>query len=430
MGRILWSDREPRALRIAVLNALADRAPQTLWRSAGRRLTGVGDPAVVAAVAQRAAHDGVASMVGPLVRRWARPVGDAAFGIDPGAASGPARRPEAAAVVRLTGRTEDDALREVLQRDPSDANAAAAWTLLRVPERVFDVAGWAAAAQADPPASAAAGALARWTPVLERWPVNGEQVRGLAAWRNAPPPPPSARPAGLALRHLPLVSAAGTTGGRPVSDLSSRLAGSTHVPRRIDATAEPSPGFIPDRLSPADAFALHATLDTLATPGVVGALFTQADADHADPHGEHGGGLLRAAERGGVWRAEAYASARRTGDHAYATPPDLLAALYRRGLAHYHFHAQRHHHAAYAGPGPGDLDFAAHTGLLCLTITFIDENHLNIDAALPDRTVIDLGCIRRPGGLRAKFADSPHPTAASAALTPRRQGCGGGCGGG
>lgn len=394
LARILWSDREPGALRIAALGALADHAPQTLWRSAERGLTGVGDPAVVAAVARRAAENDVASMVGPLVRRWARPVGDAAFRIDPGAASVPGPRPEAAAVVRLTGRTADDALREVLQNDPSDANAAAAWALLGDPARFFDSGDWASRAAADPPASHAARTLVRWMPLLDGRPVNVEQVRGLTAWSGAPLPP--TRPPGMALRHLPLAAAA-TADRRSVSDLLERLAGSTHVPRRIDGASEAPSRFSPDGLSPADTLALHTTLDALATPGVVAALFAQADADHADPASEHGGGLLRAAGGGGAWRAEPFASARRAGDHAYATPADLLAALYRRGLAHYHFHAQRHHHGAYAGPGPGDLDFAAHSGLLCLTLTFIDSDHLNVDAALPDRSVIDLGCIRRPG---------------------------------
>ena len=421
LSRLLWSDREPRAVRLAALGALANRAPRVLWAGMDRHLTGVGDPVVVAAVAGRATDDGVTSAVGPLVRRWARPRGDAVFGAT---AAGPATpRAEATAVTRITGRSETRALRDVLQHDPVDANAAAAWGLLTrhtqqarhalsarnartsapgrstgtgptsTTEDRFDAVVWAARAADHPPASAAARALARWAQVLDEWPVNGEQVRGLTAWADADLP--VVRPAGLALRHLPLLSAGGRRQDGSQAALMARLAASTHVPRRIDGTSDASPGFVPDRLSPADALLLHAVLDALATPDVVAALFAQADADHADRRREHGGGLLHSGKSGENWKAESYASARQAGDHVYATRSDLLAALYRRGLAHYHFHAQRIHHAAYAGPGPGDLDFAAHSGLLCLTVTFFAADHLNVDATLPDRSVIDLGSIRR-----------------------------------
>ena len=384
----LWSDRTPRELRLAVLEALDAHAPETLWNAAPRALAGVGDPEVVAAVARRAADGGHRALVGALVRRWARRPGDPAFG------PAPAARPEARAVTRLTGLGETEALRGVLQDDPSDAHAAAAWTLLQDVDRRFDAGIWAAAARSKPPASVAARVLAQWAPRLDGLPVNGEQVRGLTRWRGVAPPP-SERPRGVALRHLPLLAAgSGAEEGASVAALVTRLAGSTHVPRRSDGALDPSPGFVAERLTQADVLALHATLDALATPRVVAALFTQADADRTDRRSEHGGGLLRA-DAG--WSAVGFASARRVGDHAYVSPPKLIAALYRRGLAHYHFHAQRHHHADYAGPGPGDLAFAAHTGLLCLTLTFINPDHLNVDAALPDGTVIDLGCIGRPG---------------------------------
>ncbi len=388
LARTLWSDREPRALRLAVLDALATHAPQTLWRSARRGLAGVGDPQVVAALAQRAADDDVRSLVGTLVRRWARPAGEAVFGPAPGP------RAEAAAVVRLTGQSEHDALRAVLQNDPWDANAAAAWTLLNDPARGFDARQWAANAARSVPASEAAQTLARWAPVLDVMPTNSEQVRGLKAWFAAPLPETEA--AGTAIRHLPLLAVLRETGPRGTRpSISRRLAGTTHVPRRSDRTSDHSPGFDPAALSAMDRRALHETLDAFATPAVVAALFEQADADQADPTTEHGGGLLRD-PLAVAWRAAPYPSAKRRNDLTYITPPGLIEAMYHRGLAHYHFHAQRHRHADYAGPGPGDLDFAAHSGLLCLTLTFIDSNHLNVDATLPDGTVIDLGCIRRP----------------------------------
>lgn len=394
LTRTLWSDRQPRALRIAALQALAQQAPAALWRTAERGLTGVGDPAVVAAIAGRAADDQAQSMVGPLVRRWARPAGDPVFGPSPAVAAD--QRPEAQAVQRLTGQPAGAALQSVLHDDPSSANAAAAWTLLARGAWGFDAKRWAAQSQVDPPASPAGRVLARWAGVLDQWPINSEQVRGLLAWTQAPLP--ASPPAGLALRHLPLQAGAEISAKHSVPALVARLAQSTHVPRRIDRTHDASPGFVPEQLSAADAWALHTTLDTLAAPDTAARLFAQADADRVDPLTEHGGGLLRDAPAGGEFQAVDFSPERRLGDHAYVTPRALLEALYLRGLAHYHFHAQRHRHADYAGPGPGDLDFAAHSGLLCLTLTFVDRDHLNIDATLPHGVVIDLGCIRRPAG--------------------------------
>ncbi len=404
---LLWSDREPRPLRFAALDALAIHAPEALWSSATRYFVGVDDPEIVAAVCRRAASDHRVDTVETLIRRWARPLGHPAFG------PGSTVRPEAQSVDHLTNVNRKTSLTNVLQQTHSDETAAAAWSLLQTVVPGFDAKQWAKRS-GSAPASAVGRALVNAANMFATLPFGADQVRGLTAWTLANPEGwqrvreiKDATGASLALRHLPALSrdrlapAVFRDSKSWRLTLRRRLHAGDHVPRRVEGEtrAKDSQAGLQvnlEGLLKADLFLLDAVLAALDEPPVIAAFFDQADADQRDLRSEHGGGLLWPSghpERPPV--AVPFSPARSAGDHTYVTSDDLLAALYRRGLAHYHFHAQRHDHADYAGPGEDDLRFVQHCGLLCLTLTFIDADHLNVDVSLPDGGVLDVGCIKR-----------------------------------
>jgi hypothetical protein len=122
--------------------------------------------------------------------------------------------------------------------------------------------------------------------------------------------------------------------------------------------------------------------------------FDQADADHADTTSEHGGVLTW--DEQGALIAKSFPPAERLTDKQFVNPPAAIEAMYA-GLAHYHFHAQRHDNAKYARHGPGDLRFTREMQAATLVLTFIDRDTLNVDLAIADQVVIDLGDIKRPG---------------------------------
>ncbi len=148
-----------------------------------------------------------------------------------------------------------------------------------------------------------------------------------------------------------------------------------------------------DELSWADLLTMNVIVRTLRDREFVGELFKQADSDFADQRTEYGG-LLRWNDNGKVI-AKMYRPAMRRHDLIYYAPKSLIIDAYT-SLAHYHFHAQKRKNQAFAGPGIGDMDRIARLQQFsAIVLTFIDEDHLNIDYYQPENVVVDLCTVRR-----------------------------------
>jgi len=400
MWRIVWSDREPVALRVACMDRLIARDADTFWAAAATNLVTVRSPAMLDAVCQRITDARRMDMTGPLVRSLARPAKQIAD----------ADRPEAAALESLHA---PQPLGQVLwgvlfEEDRTTAEQAGAWEFLVRVHGVEDVTAEARRLATGHEGPSLGRDLAVFADRVEPLPTNREQMLWLLYLRQDAPhllPPPADWPRrSAALRHLAVLAAA-EPGQRALSQEDARaaarrrLSGRPFHPRGRDAEDEAYVAPLEerfadhaDRLTHADLIHLLAVLDALDRPSVRAALFEQADADHADRESEHGGVL---AWSDGQVEAVAYPTALRTNDRAFHSSHRLIEAAYA-GLAHYHFHAQEHDNSAYAGPGKGDLAFAERMGMACLVFTFVAKDTLAADYYQPGGGVIDLGVIRRP----------------------------------
>ncbi len=407
MWRVVWSDRQALNLRILCMDRLIARDPETFWASAATHLVTVTSTEMLAAIGGRISRDSRTDMIGPLIRSLARP----------SAAVLDTDRPEARALSELTGSEPiNPVMWAVLSGDSIStlAEQAAAWVILC---RLDGVDQATAGLVTDPASHEAAGLAAllkEQSAVLRPLPHTREGLLWLLSLRESQGASLGLDEArrevisdsGLvALRHLaairrstPQTLRRSTTAMR--TDLAARLAGRPVYPRGLDDEDAIHVPSIPERFADhadamgwGDLLVLHMILDAMDEPGIVAAMFEQADSDLLDTTAEYGGALNWSPD--GKLTASAFAPAMRVNDHTYISPHSLFEAMYT-ALAHYHFHAQRHDNAAYAGPGGGDLAFADRTGFSCLVLTFIDANTLGVDYYQPGGIVIDLGVIRRP----------------------------------
>jgi len=404
---VTWSDRQPTTLRLACMDALIAHDADAFWAAAARHIVTVDRLAVLEAVCRRAALTHRRDMVGPLVRSWARPAGT----IDD------LNRPEALALQDLLASDDLFALLWGVLRDADQRDAltvqTAAWVVLNRLDQD------AAAAHLSRVAAVGADALvhdlrrcaaAGVTPPTDRegvlwltWlmrrddGVHWSRLTEAAAEWDGPP---------LALRHLAVLSHAPPARRRMsraalVAAIDAALRGRPVHPRGLDREHEVYVPPLDERwadhrvsIGRADALLLLTVIEALEQPGVVRALFAQAEADRADTGSEHGGALRWDEE--GQFVAQPFASILASHDRRFISSHALIEAMYT-GLAHYHFHAQQHDNAPYAGPGGGDLKFAARMGFACVVLTFVDERTLAADVYFPDGTVVDVGALRHAG---------------------------------
>ena len=414
LHQVVWSDRQPDALRLGSADALIAHRADDFWAVAARRLVTVDRLPVLRHLCERAAATGRRDMTGPLVRSWARPT--TTIPDD--------KRPEALALRQL---------------HPDDDLTAMLWSVLRDAAEGYtlseETAAWVVLCRLDTPAAVEAlsleATLGRDTLVRDlrqcaaagvTLPTRREGVLWLthltrqaegAAWRRLtealPDPDPTDPTDPIALRHLPMLAAAPVSRrsmprGEVLGMLDEALRGRPNHPRGLDAEGEVYVGPLIEgwadhraSITRADALLLLTIIAALPQPHVRDALFAQADADRADSGAEHGGGLLWAED--GRVIAQPFATYLNRNDHVYVSSYALIESMYT-GLAHYHFHAQRYDNAAYAGPGPGDLAFAHRMGFACVVLTFVNADTLAVDVYFPDGTVVDVGVLARPGVAR------------------------------
>ena len=148
-----------------------------------------------------------------------------------------------------------------------------------------------------------------------------------------------------------------------------------------------------DQLCWADLATMHVLTRAMGNRQAVADWFKQADADVKDGSTEYGG--LVVIGESGQPTPHLYKPTLRRHDLVYYPPKRMMIDAYT-ALAHYHFHAQKYKNRRYAGPGIGDVDRNAQRQQFSgLVLTFIDEDHLNVDYYQRPDTVVDLGTIRR-----------------------------------
>jgi hypothetical protein len=179
-----------------------------------------------------------------------------------------------------------------------------------------------------------------------------------------------------------------------VADLQTRLAALKHVRRTpayehaADDVDESLTANL-SKLSRCDLLAIHELLVFLPDATLRQTLYRAGLTDQADTSSEHGGLLfLRPADAGVV--ATVYPPLFSTSDFQYI-PSSRLYADAAGALAMFHFHYQQSHNGEKAGPGEGDLQSAAKNLYTGVVITSIDERHFNVDYFNPNGAVVDLG---------------------------------------
>ncbi len=136
-------------------------------------------------------------------------------------------------------------------------------------------------------------------------------------------------------------------------------------------------------------------LDEAAKEGALRqALFSQIAMDRADTTTEYGGMVSASASDGFLVTMYPPRPSNRLGDRKFVASDDLIAAS-DRAFAHYHFHVQKSQNREYAGPSEGDLDYAARLGRMCIVLTSLNDETLNIDAYFPGGYVVDMGQLSR-----------------------------------
>jgi hypothetical protein len=388
---LVWTGRQPDAVRLAAIDRLRADDPDMFWRAAAAWLGRVDRPLVLNGLLQRTLDDERDEMIGPWIRRWADGVPDLdeALRLQLPRVSGDAdadtllgrvfaaadRDVSASAWVVLTRGRDDAAVRRGIAELPGDAvwtsTLRAADQVLACPVRTRDGLRWVETLRRD---------QVFWDRLVDR---HGALLPGAAG--------------SLERRHL------GWLGSPSPSGLGRSLRASLERARTFIRSVKTAPRLEQpvDNLSAsnmrslgwADLQVLLEIIEAARDPSIVGAWFEQADADLNDRHSEHGGLLIW--DPAGQLAATGYAAGRVGGDHRYIASAGLLDDL-PRALAHYHFHAQAYDHADHAGPGRGDLNFADDVGATSLVLTFLDRETLNLDMVLPGWVVIDLGRLRRP----------------------------------
>ena len=401
---IVWSDREPDSLRITLMDRLIETDAQRFWQEADQQLITIDRWPVMQSLFEQAIANQRQTFTPALMRSYARV----------SSRFEDAERPERKAIEKLNpDQTIEQTIWRVLAEGSPEVSASvshriAAWTLLirlQTPEQLHDNL------QTSPHTEPILQDLQAASQVLDSLPATREQVLWLMRWRNDAPRweklesrwqrlSPTQRNR-LALRHWPLLINAtidelALSPQQLRATLKTRLAQGSNrerlVPRTDLGGVQPRPderfASHANQLAWGDLLAIQKVLDQLSRPTVRQAFFDAADADHADTTTEYGGVLTF--DQGLIIFPPDL-----TGlDDRYVAPLPAILRL-QTELAHVHFQVQQHRHAEFAGPGLGDFRFVQTFGCHGLVATFVDRNTLNIDYYLGDRTVIDLGTIRR-----------------------------------
>lgn len=405
---ILWDGHYPAAEQIPAMDELLALDEARFRKEAAQRVVLIDHYEVLEHLFDLAVARDWKDFTPVAVRHYARPI----HGMND------KLRPERRVIEKLNpGKSVEQVIFEVFLNPPGDQKPeaqAAAWELVnRLNPRDKVVEMMAAAPETTPLVIDLKAAAAD----LHAVPINREGVLWLAYLRDPARQPwwdrakalvaglkPEQRE-GLELRHLAtLLLADETTRAMTRSQLSlelrRRLGDAEHhlLAPTFDGQDKDYPqqfGEWESKLTWADLACMRILINALADPGVVAALFKQADADLLDDSTEYGGALLVEEKDGRpATVARLFKPMIRRSDARFIAPQEMVTALYT-GLAHYHFHAQREKNSQYAGPGRGDQDLATRLNFNFLVFTFINHDRLNADFYTPTGAVIDLGTLRR-----------------------------------
>ena len=439
---VLWRLREPVEVREKILDVmLSDPNPVVVEaaRAEGRNLLPLETSRrIVIKFAAAAADRGWTEYNGPLIRSWAKAVGQR-IGEDD--------RAERAALIKLNPGKEP--IRIVLDSfvnppEPPPGSSSDwlkrfrrdAWDLLaRLDDtgsaRMDLITNQYASASADP----AVIALRRSAADLGAIPITGDELSWLTSlvdpekpenvawWEQAKTAVARARSKGPfeirhaeALRWAMVNTPARLNASREelMSELRARLDTRTLIGRKSDqggARVRDRIDDWKDSIKWADLLTILVIDDAISTPGLMDTLYTQSAMDMADTTTEYGGiiGFSDQLRTRKVTNASSSLSTARSvavlfpprprerqGDNKFVASTDMISAS-DRALIHYHFHVQQHRNIDYAGPSAGDLTYAARSGRNCIVITSISQGVLGIDYYQPDGKVIDLGTVEIAG---------------------------------
>lgn len=400
--RIVWSDREPDALRLKLMRDMHAYNPARFWASADQNLVRISRWEVMQPVFDLAVEENRQVFVATLVRSYARPSQRYAD----------RDRPEVAAIQKLMpGQPVSQSVWDVLISEDATLkpqHRVDAWVLLcRLETQQQLQQRLATLTPQQAQRSAMLSDLQAASEILDVLPSTREQVVALmrlrndaAFWQTARQRASQLTPEqrrSLALRHLPLLvyTDSSETSPSPATlrhDLQTKLTNKRIVPREDAGGLQPRPSErfadYATSLPWGDLLGLNLILEYINQPAIQQQIFQQADADHADPQSEHGGVLTF--NKGAI----AFPPDLTGLDNRYVIPRRGVQRL-QRELAHYHFQVQQHDHADFAGPGLGDIKFAERFGCHSLVFVFVDRDTINVDYYLGDRTIIDLGVISR-----------------------------------
>lgn len=430
---ILWRMNEPIEVRLKIVETmLNDPNPAFVeaLRAEGRNLLPLEKTrAMVITLANAAAERGWTEYTGPLIRGWAKSIGQKVKDDE---------RSEFNALQKLHPGKEP--ARVVLDAfvNPPEAPAGAspdwltrfrrdAWDLLaRLDDTGSMRMGLITSDYGAASNDAAVVALRRCASDLDAIPITGDELTWLTSlldekkpenaawWSQAAAAVAKVRDKGpfqirnaeafrWAAAHRP--DWMGATREQLFAELDKRLESRTAHSRNNDDGG----GRIPDRpkdfaetIKWGDLLTILVIDEVMTSPGMMDTLATQATLDQADETTEYGGIIAfsdqlktrKASANGGPVAVLFPPRPReRQGDVKFVASADMIAAS-DRALVHYHFHVQRQRNVEYAGPSSGDLTYAARSGRNCLVITSVSDGLFNLDYYQPDGKVIDLGSVQ------------------------------------
>lgn len=125
-------------------------------------------------------------------------------------------------------------------------------------------------------------------------------------------------------------------------------------------------------------------------------LFAQSREDRADKTTEHGGLVVLSDESSGLrLRRFIPRPSQRRGDASYVAPPEMMLEA-SEAVACYHFHANSVQNSLRAGPSEADKRFARESGRVCIVVTSLRKQRLDIDVYFPSGVIVDLGVVTEP----------------------------------
>jgi hypothetical protein len=435
---LAWSSGTDESVRLTLIELLmSDRTEEGSADSlamARLMLPTERSRAVTRLLAQTAVERGWTSVLGPLVRSYARPdleVGDgerveraAIAALKPGmsveeAIYGVFLRPADAstdrregAVLRTEDRTRDDAW-SLLSRLDLDGRIRARLLGEPVPD------------DADPGSAAdvemlraglgelgvlpRTGAELAWLRRLHRHEDPQLRARNAAWWSRAAEVVAGlsqAQRRGLELRHLEALRWAaghrstwlGLSREALLAELGTRLAGRSTQRRDHERGERPRSERLrdwADRMSYGDILTVLVVDEALSQTGVRAGLFDQVELDRRDETTEYGG-VLEFGDEGQARVVLFRPRARdRLSDDRFVASGDMIR-FSDLALAHYHMQVQKMRMGRVAGPSDGDLLYAADSGRTALVFTSVASDGLNADVYGPDGVIIDLGTVRAP----------------------------------